>query len=61
MMDIIPLTEMRGERIYGDFFKKPPNFVPQIKSWYFFISLFYENETQYLIKLFKSITKFEKL
>ena len=55
---------MMWERKYEDFFQKPPNFVPQIKSWYlgiFFVSLFYKNETQYLRKSIILNIKFEKL
>ena len=40
---------MIWERKYGDFLRKPPNFVPQIKSWYlgiFLISSFYKNESE---------------
>ena len=35
MLYIIPGMEIMGERKYGDFIQKSPNFVPQIKMWYF--------------------------
>ena len=45
--DIILGIEIMGERKYGDFFEKSPNFVPRIKLTHFHPKLFQRNRTKF--------------
>ena len=47
--------EIMGERKYGDFFQKYPNFVPQIKLSHFHAKLFQRNQNQFLMKFLKIV------
>ena len=44
-----------GERKYGDFFQKSPNFVPQIKLSHFHAKLFQRNQNQFLMEFLKIV------
>ena len=44
-----------GERKYGDFFQKSPNFVPQIKLSHFHAKLFQRNQNHFLMKFLKIV------
>ena len=49
-----------GERKYGDFFQKSPNFVPQIKLSHFHAKLFQRNQNQFLMEFLKIVSKVSK-
>ena len=55
MWIIIMGIEIMGERKYGDFFQKFPNFVPQIKLSHFHAKLFQRNQNQFLMKFLKIV------
>ena len=44
-----------GERKYGDFSQKSPNFVPQIKLSHFHAKLFQRNQNQFLMEFLKIV------
>ena len=46
-----------GERKYGDFSQKSPNFVPQIKLSHFHAKLFQRNQNQFLMEFLKIVKK----